>query len=160
MGFSSIPGIRPWMKRIQGPIGAYYLVTILQVMTYRPTEMTLQSADKVFEDRSWLILFGNAESIAGGLRLAPGARFDDGKLNVSIFPAGSRISLPTWLMPKIASGDHINEPDVDCFPGTKIEIESHPPAVVELDGNLCGRTPATITMCPSAVQILNSVSPP
>jgi diacylglycerol kinase (ATP) len=155
VGFSSIPKIRPWMKRLLGPAGAYYLATILQVISYKPTTMTLRTEGREHEGRSWMIVVGNAESTAGGsMCLAPGARFDDGELNISIFPSGSRISLPTRLMPKIASGEHINEPDVAYFPGKKIEIESDPPAVVELDGDLRGWTPATLTVCPRAVQIL------
>lgn len=155
VGFSSIPMVRPWMKRLLGPAGAYYLATILQIIFYKPTEMTLQSEAREHKGHSWLILIGNAESTAGGsMCLAPGARTDDGELNISIFPAGSRISLPTRLMPKIASGEHVNEPDVSYFPGKRIEIESDPPAVVELDGDLCGWTPATITVCPRAVQIM------
>lgn len=158
VGFSSIPKIRPWMKRLLGPAGAYYLATILQVIAYQPTHLRLRSEDKEHRGRSWMILVGNVESTAGAsMRLAPGARFDDGELNISIFPSGSRISLPTRLMPKIASGEHINEPDVAYFPGKKIEIESDPPAVVELDGDLRGWTPATITVCPRAVQILTPV---
>jgi len=155
IGFSSIPMIKPWMKRLLGPTGAYYLATILQIVVYQSTLMTLRSGTRKHRGQSWLILVGNAESTAGGsMRLAPGARTDDGELNISIFPSGSRISLPTRLMPKIASGAHIDEPDVAYFPGKKIEIESDPPAVVELDGDLRGWTPATITVCPKAVRIL------
>jgi diacylglycerol kinase (ATP) len=94
-----------------------------------------------------MILVGNIESAAGAsVRLAPGARFADSELNISILPPGSRISLPTWLMPKIASGEHVNDPDVAYSRGKKIEIESDPPAVVELYGDLRGWAPATITV--------------
>ena len=62
VGFSAIPGVRPWMKRLLGPAGAYYLATILHMIVYRPTAMTLRTEDREHTGRSWLILIGNAES--------------------------------------------------------------------------------------------------
>jgi diacylglycerol kinase (ATP) len=159
VGFSSIPKIRPWMKRLLGPAGAYYLATVLQILVHQPTNMTMRTEGRERSGRTWLILARNVESTAGGsMRLAPGARSDDGEPKISVFPWGSRISMPTRLMPKIASGEHINEPDVDYFSDRKIEIESDPAAIVELDGDLCGWTPATITVCPSAVRIMTPVA--
>jgi diacylglycerol kinase (ATP) len=155
VGFSSIPRIRPWMKRLLGPTGAYYLATILQIILYRPTHMSLRAENREHKGRTWLALVGNAESTAGGsMRLAPGAHTDDGELNISVFHDGSRIGMATRLMPKIASGDHVNEPDVDYFPAKSVEIESDPPAVVELDGDLRGTTPAKIVVCAGAVRVI------
>lgn len=155
VGFSAIPMIRPWMKRLLGPTGAYYLATILQIIAYQDTYMTVRTESREHKGRTWLILVGNAESTAGGsMRLAPGARTDDGELNISVFPTGSRIGMATRLMPKIASGQHVNEPDIDYFPASSVKIESEPPAVVELDGDLRGTTPATISVCPQAVRIV------
>ena len=58
------------------------------------------------------------------------------------------------LMPKIVSGEHVKAPEVSYFPGKRIKIDSDPPAVVELDGDLFGVTPAIFTVCPSAIHIL------
>ena len=86
--------------------------------------------------------------------LAPGARLDDGELNISLFPHGSRLRMGLTLMPKIASGAHVNVPGIAYFPGKRIEIDSDPPAVVELDGDLYGVTPAVFEVCPGAIRIL------
>ena len=57
----------------------------------------------------------------------------------------------------IDGGKHVNEPDVAYFPATNVEIDSDSPAIIELDGDLCGWTPATITVCPKALQCLTPV---
>ena len=117
--------------------------------------MTLKTEEKNFSGRAWLALVGNAESTAGGsMCLAPGAQLDDGELNISLFPDGSRIKMGLKLMPKIESGQHVDVPEISYFPGKRIEIDSDPPAVVELDGDLYGVTPAVFAVCPSAIQIL------
>jgi diacylglycerol kinase family enzyme len=35
-----------------------------------------------------------------------------------------------------------------------MEVHSDPPAILELDGDLFGTTPATFAVCPRAVQVL------
>lgn len=155
VGFSSIPRIRPWMKRLLGPKGAYYLATLIQLLLYKTTDMTMKTEAKRLSGRAWLVLVGNAESTAGGsMCLAPAARLDDGELNVSFFPHRSRIKMGLKLMPKIESGEHVNEPEVSYLLGKRIEIDSDPPAVVELDGDLYGMTPALFAVCPGAIHIL------
>jgi len=88
------------------------------------------------------------------MRLAPGALIDDGELNITIFPDGSRIKMGSKIMPKIASGDHVKEPEISYFTGKTITIDSDPPVVIDLDGDLRGTTPATIAVCPRAIRIL------
>ncbi len=155
VGFSSIPRIRPWMKRLLGPKGAYYLATLIQLALYKPTNMTMKSEEKEHRGLTWLIMVGNSESTAGdSMRLAPGARIDDGELNISIFPGGSRIRMGLRLMPKISKGTHVEDPLVSYFPARELDIDSDPPAVIELDGDLYGHTPAKISVRPLAMRFM------
>lgn len=156
VGFTAIEQIRPWMKRSLGPKGAYYLATLLELLVYRPPRMTVRADG---EDRSardtFMVIAGNVEYSAGGsMRIAPGARTDDGVVNVTIFPVKSKLKMITKLLPAVATGDHIKEPGVDYFPAKTLEIESEPPAIVELDGDLYGTTPATITVHPGGLQVV------
>lgn len=155
VGFSSIPMVKPWMKRLLGPTGAYYLGTLLQVVVYRSPDMTVRSDDRIFRGNTWMVVVGNSETSAGGsMRLSPGARLDDGELNISIFPSQSRLKMVTNLMPKIATGEHVNDASISYFPGRRIAIDSNPSAFLELDGDLFGTTPATFTVCPGALQVI------
>ncbi|MCP4195804.1 MAG: diacylglycerol kinase family lipid kinase [Proteobacteria bacterium] len=155
VGFSSIPMVKPWMKRLLGPTGAYYLGTLLQVIVYQAPVMTVRTDDRKFSGYTWMVVVGNSETSAGGsMRLSPGARLDDGELNISIFPSLSRLKMVTKLMPKIATGEHVNDASISYFPGRRIAIDSNPSAFLELDGDLFGTTPATFTVCPGALQVM------
>jgi diacylglycerol kinase (ATP) len=153
-GFSSIPMIRPWMKRLLGPTGAYYLATLIQTLVFRAPSMSVDAGEKAYSGRTLIVIAGNAEWGAGGsMRLSPGARPDDGVLNVTIVPARSRIGM-LGMFSKIATGAHVHAPGVLYFQASEVRVESEPPALLDLDGDLFGMTPATFTVLPSAVRIV------
>jgi len=157
VGFSAIPGIRPWMKRMLGPTAAYYMGALAQVFAYRCPQMTVRADGREYSGPIWMATIGNAPSSSGGsMCLSPGAELDDGELNLAIinFSGASKYGTVAKLMPRIASGAHVNEPEVTYFPAKRIEIRSDPPAIVDADGDLFGTTPATFTVCPGAIQIL------
>lgn len=155
VGFSALPMIRPWMKRFLGPKGAYYLGTILQIIAYQAPNMTVRWENQEFRGRAIIVIVANVERTAGGsMCVAPGAECDDGMLSTSIVPLRSKFDMMTHTLPKLASGDHIHEPGVSYFSAERIELKSQPDAIVEIDGDLFGKTPGTFTLCPKAVQIL------
>jgi diacylglycerol kinase (ATP) len=154
-GFSAMSSMRPWMKRFMSPKVAYYLATFLQIFTYRAPHMTVQTKDREFKDRTYIVIAGNAEYAGGGgMRMSPGALTNDGLLNITVVPHRSRLNVMTRLFPRIASGTHINEPEVSYFTGKQVKVHSDPPAVLEVDGDLFGTTPATFTLCEHAIDIL------
>ena len=159
-GFSANSRIRPWMKRLLGATGAYYLATFLQVLTYRAPLMTIRVDDEEFVDHTYMVIAGNAEWAGGGsMRMSPGALIDDGQLRVTIVPSMSKLNIITRLFPCIATGTHIDHPDVSYFAGKKIEVSSDPPAILDVDGDVIGTTPATFTICPGALQMVSVESP-
>jgi len=155
VGFSANIRIKPWMKRYLDPKGAYYLSSILQIITYRAPHMTVRWKKQEYSGRVWMVIVGNVDRVAGGsMCIAPGARPDDGELNISIIPSRSKFNMLTKMLPKAASGAHVNEPDVLYFQTTKIEVDSDPPVILDIDGDIFGMTPATFSVCPKAVQVL------
>lgn len=127
----------------------------MQILVYRAPQMTVLAGEKEFAGRTYMVIAGNAEwTSGGGMRLSPGARTDDGELNLTIIPSNSKFRMITRTLPKVASGAHIHEPGISYFPGTTVDVRSDRPAPVELDGDLFGTTPATFTICPRAVRIL------
>jgi len=155
-GFSAIPMIKPWMKRLLGPKGAYYLATFLQILAYRAPHMTVRTGNREHDGRTYMVIAGNAEWVSGGsMRMSPGALSDDGQLNVTIVPSLSKLRVITRLFPAIAAGTHINQPGVSYFAGKRVEVHSDPPAILDVDGDLFGTTPAIFTICPHAVQIMS-----
>lgn len=160
-GFSAIPMMKPWMKRLLGATGAYYFSTLLQALGYHPPKMEVSVDGKQFNGELFLVMAGNAEYAGGGsMRIAPDARTDDGQLNISIIQSIPKLKLITQLFSSIANGTHIHEPEVSYFTGKKITVNSTPPAPLDLDGELFGTTPATFTICPNALTILTPAGHP
>jgi len=164
VGFSSIPKMKPWMKRLLGATGAYYLATFLQTIAYRPPHMVVRIDGKEYVGPTFLVIAGNAEYAAGGcMRISPGASTNDGVLNISIIESMSAYKVVTKLFASIANGTHIKESGVSYFTGRNIEVQSEPPALLDLDGELFGTTPATISVSPLALEVLcvqGNMSPP
>jgi len=92
--------------------------------------------------------------------LEAGARLDDGELNITIFPSKSKFRMMTKLLPKVATGAHIKEPGVSYFPGRRVEVDTAPFSILELDGDIFGTTPATFTVCPGVLQVMIPATPP
>ena len=162
VGFSPIPMVKSWMKRLLGPKGAYYLGTLLQVIFYRCPYMAISTAEEEQSGRVWMVIIGNAEKSAGGsMCLSPGARIDDGKLNITILGhnSKSKLGMVAKLLPKVATGAYVNMPGVSYFPGNRIQISSDPPALLELDGDLFGTTPVTFTVCPRILRVMTPDPP-
>ncbi len=156
VGFSAMPMVKPWMKRILGPKGAYYLGTFLQILFHRSPHLTVRvDENECWNTLSWMIIIANVESSSGGcMRIGPGARTDDGELNITIFPAKSKFTMVTKLLPKVPSGEQINAPGVLYFPGKQIEVVSDSPAILDLDGDVFGTIPATFTVCPGLFRVM------
>ena len=155
VGFSAQTRIRPWMKRFLGPTGAYYLSTIMEIIAYRAPRMRVNWGTGEYSGRVWIVTVGNVERTSGGsMCLAPGARFDDGELNMAVIPSQSKWQMMTRMLPKTPLGAHVRESGVVCAPAKKIVVSAHPAVILDVDGDLFGMTPATFTVCPRAVQIL------
>lgn len=154
-GFSALPLVKPWMKRWLGPAIAYNEATFRNILMFQAPVMKVRSRERSFEGRSWMVIAGNAERTTGGsVCMSPGARTDDGLLDVAIYPNRNRFLMLTQLFPKIPSGAQVDEPDVTYFRTASVEVDSDPPSIVELDGDLFGTTPASFTVVPDAVKVL------
>ncbi len=159
VGFSAQPMIKPWMKRFLGPKGAYYLGTFLQIILHKSPYITLLAdGEERTKGHSWMVMVANVEYTSGGsMCVAPGASTEDGELNITVYPANSKFTMITKLFPKVPSGDQIKEPGVTYFLAKKIELNSDPPAILDLDGDVFGTTPARFAVCPGMLQIMTPV---
>lgn len=75
---TSTPGT---LKRLLGG-GAYSLMGMLKLWHYQPYNGHLSWPEGEFEGPLFLLAIGNGVQAGGGQRLAPGAKLDDGLLNV------------------------------------------------------------------------------
>ena len=99
-----------------------------------------------------LAVIMNLPMYAFGLRPAPDARADDGKLDLRLFERGSTLQMLRYML-MVARGRHESLPDVQCVQARQVRIESDVPVPFEIDGDPAGWTPVEISVEPAALEV-------
>jgi len=103
------------------------------------------------------IVAANGNVMAGGMRLAPHATVEDGRLDI-LFMQGQTLPERLRNFPKIYSGTHLGSPKFSCLRGRSLSLASEEPVSFEADGEMFGYLPCRIEVLPSALE-LRTVSP-
>ncbi len=142
-----------YLKKLGGQF-SYYMVTLLVTLTYQARMLRLTVDDRF--DEEFLIYTGlccNTENSGGGMKLAPGARFDDGVLDLVVFGDMKRHEIllkpPSWLF----EGHHVEHPKVQVLRGAKFTAQGDPAMLVDADGETIGRLPVTIEVLPATLNV-------
>ena len=141
------------IKHLSGPL-AYVWGAILTLRTFQPFALTLTLDDQPPRRvEAMFASFANAETTGGGMKIAPGAKVDDGCLDICLV---EKVSKPTLLyqLTQVFSGKHVGHPAVTMLCAQTISVDADPPQPLLIDGEVCGTTPARITLLPSALPFL------
>jgi YegS/Rv2252/BmrU family lipid kinase len=141
-----------WLKKL-GEI-AYLLMTPPVTLTYGQRDVSIE-VDGVQSGtrRLFTAMIGNTENGGGGMKLLPGARFDDGVLDLIEMGDVSRLGVLLGIMPKLYSGAHVHHPKVRTARGTSFRFASGVETLVDLDGEMVGRLPLEVTVLPQAFRV-------
>lgn len=149
----------PRVKRWFGQRLSYSVGFLRALVTYRAPQARVGTDAGDFAGRWLHICAGNSAWAGGGaMQLSPGAQWDDGRLDLCLIEALSRIET-AWQFPKLVRGTFTGHPKVRYFRGTRMTLESEQPLPLQLDGELLGTTPATFTVRPQCLQVLAPVRP-
>jgi diacylglycerol kinase (ATP) len=129
---------------------------VAALLTYRKrdVELTLDAASRRLRVEE--VAVSNGPDYGGGMRIAPGARVDDGYFDVVVV---GDISRPGALraIPRLYRGTHVTHPAVTMLRAKRIRIapvEGELAPLVETDGETAGAAPVEITLLPTALGIL------
>jgi diacylglycerol kinase (ATP) len=141
-----------WLKKL-GQI-AYLLMTPVVTLGYRHRDVAISVDGAPAETRTiFTAMVGNTENGGGGMRLVPGARFDDGVLDLIEIGDIPRVALLLTVMPKLYSGEHARHPRVRMTRGTSFRFDSPADTLVDLDGETVGRLPLEVAVLPRAFNV-------
>jgi YegS/Rv2252/BmrU family lipid kinase len=142
-----------WLKKL-GEI-AYLLMTPPVTLTYRQRDISIEiDGVPAGTRRLFTAMIGNTENGGGGMKLLPGARFDDGVLDLIDVGGVSRLDVLLGILPKLYSGAHIHHPKVRTARGTSFRFDSaEVETLVDLDGEMVGRLPLEVTILPQAFRV-------
>ena len=125
---------------------AYVPVLVAKILTRRPMAFRLVVDGRAIEERAWMVAVANTRAYAGGMRIAPNARMDDGRLHVCVIRECSRWEL-IRKFPLVYSGRHLGHPIVRMYEAERsVEIACSEPCPIIADGEHAGWLPATFTI--------------
>lgn len=133
---------------------AYAVATLMALGKFRPFECELTLDDGPPEaHRALVVIMGNGRYFGGGMQVLPGARLDDGVLDVLVIEDRSLWEL-LWTFPRLYDGSHLNSPAVKSMRARRMHLSSPEPLLLEVDGEQPGVTPATFEVVPASLRVI------
>ncbi len=139
------------MKRRFGAL-YFWLVGIRDACTFRGKRAVLQIGNRRMRKRIILALAANAQLYGGVVRIAPGARLDDGSLDLVVFK-GTGFWATALHLVRVFLGMHLRDPRVEDFRFNCMNIDGKNLAV-HVDGEPIGYAPVEIRVRPAALHVL------
>jgi diacylglycerol kinase (ATP) len=134
--------------------GGASLSAIGAALRFRPSRLTLElDDDRVVRTRALVISVSNGPYTGIGFTVAPGARMDDGLLDVRVFERFSRWELLRHFV-SIAAGRRRYEPRVSTYRSARVRLTSVTPLRVRADGEDVGWTPVEIRVRRRALRVI------
>ena len=132
----------------------YPVLTVISVFLSAPQTFSLICDGHEQRCYSWLIAVGNGWSSGRGMRLVPGARVDDGVLNVCIAHGMEKWELLLRAFPRVFRGTHVYLTGVESLRGREMVIRSEAPGDIYADGERIGPLPVTVRAIPRALAVI------
>lgn len=131
-----------------------YIYGALRVLAvYRPHEVRISGDVGVITQGVFLASSANTPSYGGAIPIAPGADPTDGRLDLCVIDAVSRIR-SFALLPIVMLGRHQNRAGVRFIRTRELCIDAAEPLELWADGERIGSTPARIDVAPGALRVL------
>ncbi|WP_152399201.1 diacylglycerol kinase [Paenibacillus cellulositrophicus] len=142
-------------SRLKTMIGqlAYYIKGVEKMVSLSPQELIINAeGQETIHDEFMIFLITNTNSVGGFEKLAPGARIDDGLLDVI---ALKKCNLAEFvrLVSLALRGEHFNDKKVVYFRTKSMEVTSPGKVLLNLDGELGGTLPGQFSVLPQHLRI-------
>ncbi|HET9332863.1 MAG TPA: diacylglycerol kinase family protein [Gemmatimonadota bacterium] len=138
-----------WLK---GP-PAFFAAVYKAIHRLRAVPLVIELDDLTLDMECAAVMIQNTPYTGGGLLMAPGARVDDGLLDVVIVDDIGKKDLMINF-PKVYSGRHFEHPSFSLHRTTRVRIRSEERLPKMFDGDLCGWTPVEAEVCRGALRVV------
>ncbi len=99
------------------------------------------------------LVISNSKFTGGGMKIAPMADTQDGKVDLVIFQEVNRRDILN-IFSRVFKGTHVGHPKVKTFRAAEVAIDSCPQELLMADGELLGMTPLRLKVLPGELTIL------
>ena len=135
--------------------GGYALSAPREFLRFAPLPMkiSLDGEDAAPARPTILAAFAKTPTYGGGMKIAPQARLDDGKLDVCIVRAMDVFKL-FCLFPTVYFGGHLSFREVEYARVEAARLETESPLEVYADGEYVCQTPVEFTVARNALKVI------
>lgn len=140
-------------SRLLRGTASYYAGALRAVAGWRPAGYRVTVDGEEHLCRGYTVVAANSGYYGSGRRIAPGARVDDGLLDVVLIRHAPR-RLFFALMRELDAGTHVHRPEVRVLRGREIRIEADRPLPYGADGEVGAALPVTAKVLPGALRVL------
>jgi YegS/Rv2252/BmrU family lipid kinase len=145
-----------FMRRFSGE-ARFAAAAVTALAGWRERRVRVSIDDREVMDAPMnLAAVANALYAGGGMMLSPGAKIDDGKLDIVTASGLNRASVVRELA-RIHKGGHVANPKVRIAQGQAVRIETFSAddaMPIEADGNVRGLTPVSFRIMPRALRFV------
>ncbi|MGD2103710.1 MAG: diacylglycerol kinase family lipid kinase [Anaerolineae bacterium] len=134
----------------------YLIAATLVAQGFKGVPTTIALDGYVVRGRSLLVMVSNIKQYGGLVEVAPGAKLDDGLLDVFVFEGLGFGYIVRHLL-RVLSQRYLDDPKIVHRQAQRIEIEADVAMPVQVDGDPLGKTPTQVRVSPGALRI---VAPP
>lgn len=153
IGFDSDVQERVLTSRLPlGPL-VYLYGSLAVVAGWRHATFTGTADGVPFRLTGWSVAVANSGVYGGGMRLAPDASLEDGRLDLVTIGATSRRTFLAAL-PELFRGTHVRRAAIDVRRVRTVALDADRPFRVFADGDPVATLPCTVTVRPGALRVL------
>jgi diacylglycerol kinase family enzyme len=132
---------------------SYVRLSLAELRSYRPPRVTIEVAAERLDLTAFVATFANGPQYGSGAFINPGAKLDDGRLEVVVFEDG-----PLWRTLRAASrmflGGLERSPGYRRLAGPAAVVTAAAPAAVHCDGDPAGAAEhIEVTLQPGALWV-------
>jgi diacylglycerol kinase family enzyme len=118
-----------------------------------PLKISRNGTDTSSFQPSTLVSVANAPAYGGGMKIAPHAKLDDGKLDVCVVRGMNPFKL-FCLFPTVYFGRHLGFKEVKYEQTDCVRIETEFPLDVYADGDYACQTPVEFSIARAALKVI------
>jgi diacylglycerol kinase (ATP) len=138
--------------------GGYVFTLLPALLKFAPlaariSMVSSEAFDSAPSRRIIVAAFANALTYGGGMKIAPHARLEDGRLDICILSNINKFVL-FCLFPTIYFGRHLSIPQVEYFQTEGLRVETDHPTDVYADGEYVCRTPIEVGVARKALRVI------
>jgi YegS/Rv2252/BmrU family lipid kinase len=144
------------IKKAGKPLGgriSYAASSVRALLGARAKDVRLLADGKNLSGRYHLGVLANTSFMGGGMMIAPGARDDDGLMDLVLVADMSRVAL-IGNFPRLYKGAHLEIPGITATPVRRLEAEADETVYLNIDGEAEGMFPAEFDVLPRAVLVI------